>query len=519
MSTPSGPSYESVVDVDVADVADVAIIGGGPAGAAAARLLAGRGHRVSVFARDPDPVRGFTESLPPSARQLLATIGVLDAMDDGGFVRSYGNTVWWAEREGIDERFGPGDTYGFQVFRPRFDAMLLDHAARAGAEIWRGATVSTVTDRGEDLALRVLDGQRVHQVRARFVLDCSGRSGVLARHHRRYEPALRGQALIGVWRSAAWPVSHPGHTLVESWEDGWGWSVPAGDGVRHLGMLVDGERTGLSRSTTKSAPGARFEATYLAALARMRHLHAVVAGAVLERAWACDASVYDSREYGGGNYLLAGDAASFIEPLSSFGVKKALASGWMAAIAAHTCLRHPDRRALAVEFFSDWERRVYATSVERSQRYAREALSRYERPFWRARGAESAPPVRAVDVDTLLAAPGVQRTFERLRSEPAHLRVAAAVSVVPRPVIRDGAIAAEDAILLPEDAMAIRFVRGVDALAVMTLARPGREVGALVAGYLDRFGPHTLPDLLAAVALLVERRVLIAEPMPISTKT
>src|SRR5688572_5365922 len=132
MSTKTHDSYASVVDVG--------IIGGGPAGAAAARVLAERGHRVSLFARDPAPVRAFTESLPPSTCPLLSAIGALKAMDGHGFVRSYGNTVWWAGREGVDERFGDSGTYGFQVSRPRFDAMLLENAAAAGAEVWRGAT-------------------------------------------------------------------------------------------------------------------------------------------------------------------------------------------------------------------------------------------------------------------------------------------------------------------------------------------------------------------------------------------
>ena len=170
MSTNDNGSYESVVDA--------AIIGGGPAGAAAARILAERGHWVVVLARDPDPVRAFSESLPPSACQLLATIGILDAMDGHGFVRSYGNTVWWAEREGVDERFGDGETYGFQVSRPHFDSLLLDHAAAAGAVVRHGAAVTGVVEVGDDFALRLVDGRRdAHQVRARFVLDCSGRSG------------------------------------------------------------------------------------------------------------------------------------------------------------------------------------------------------------------------------------------------------------------------------------------------------------------------------------------------------
>jgi flavin-dependent dehydrogenase len=520
MSTTDRRSYETV-NRDAASAADVAIIGGGPAGATAARLLARRGHRVMLFASTPDPVRAFTESLPPSVCPLLTTLGVLDAMDENGFIRSYGNTVWWAGRERGDERFGDDETFGFQVFRPRFDAMMLDHAAAAGAVVTRGATVREVSASGggshgpadgDGLALQVRDRHgEVHTVRARFVLDCSGRAGVMARRHRIHEPALRGQALIGLWRAPRWPVRDAGHTLVESWADGWGWSVPAGDGVRHVGMLVDGGRTGVER-------GAGIESTYRTTLARMRHLQALVSDAVLERAWACDASVYASRVYGGGNYLLVGDAASFIEPLSSFGVKKALASGWMAAVAAHTMLRHPERRNLALEFFSDWERRVYGASVERSQRYAREALARYERPFWQARAAITAPVTEAGE-DDLLAGARVRQTFECMRSAPTYLRVASTLAVVPRPVIRDGTVVPEDAILLPDDTRAIRFVRGIDVLVVTGLARAGIEAGTLIARYVERFGSQPLPDLLAAIALLVERRVLIAEPLASSTKT
>src|SRR5690348_13259584 len=105
--------YETVT---AADVADVVIAGGGPAGAAAARVLAERGHRVALIARDPDPVRSFAESLPPSARQLLATLGLASLMDDDRFVRCTGNTVWWGDRDGVDEPFA--GTHGIHVIRP-----------------------------------------------------------------------------------------------------------------------------------------------------------------------------------------------------------------------------------------------------------------------------------------------------------------------------------------------------------------------------------------------------------------
>ena len=125
---------------------DVIVIGGGPAGSTVGRLLARWGHRVLVLTRPRDPQRGLAESIPPSARKLLSAIGVLDAVERGGFPRNRGNAVWWGESAGRDESFdGEGHDTGFQVFRPDFDALLLGEAFAAGADVRRWATVRAVT--------------------------------------------------------------------------------------------------------------------------------------------------------------------------------------------------------------------------------------------------------------------------------------------------------------------------------------------------------------------------------------
>jgi 2-polyprenyl-6-methoxyphenol hydroxylase-like FAD-dependent oxidoreductase len=79
---------------DASEPIDVAVLGGGPAGAAAARLLASRGHRVALVTRAPARP-ALAESLPPSVGKLLDRIGVRGAVDAADFVRATGNTVWW----------------------------------------------------------------------------------------------------------------------------------------------------------------------------------------------------------------------------------------------------------------------------------------------------------------------------------------------------------------------------------------------------------------------------------------
>src|SRR5438309_1660710 len=158
------------------------------------------------------------------------------------------------------------------------------------------------------------------------------------------------------------------------------WTAPASiarRATRPAGRRASGASRHSARSVTRSsdpisiacsstarrprAPtGRELEAAYRGEIAKTVEMRRLLAGAGLLRVFACDASLYSSRAYAGPRFLLAGDAASFIDPLSSFGVKKALASAWMAAVTAHTCLLHPDRRPVAVDFFSNWERQVYA---------------------------------------------------------------------------------------------------------------------------------------------------------------
>ena len=325
----------------------VVIVGGGPAGAAAARLLASWGHSVTLLDKAGDEARGLAESIPPSTHKLLEQIGIADAIERAGFLRTRGNTVWWASRERRVETFGEDSAaLGYQVFRPHFDRVLLTAAGDAGADVRTGAAVRQValgSGSGATPEADVVVDQNgaTTRLRAKFVLDCSGRAGVIGRRFRAIEPGHRTCALVGVWRRAEercdWGLPDETHTVVETFADGWAWSVPTSTATRHVGAMV-GQAYG-------DESGERTLAALISnALAKTIEVGRLVDGATLEHVWACDASLYSSTAYAGPNHLLVGDAGSFIDPLSSFGVKKALASAWVGAIVAtHTALSHPER--------------------------------------------------------------------------------------------------------------------------------------------------------------------------------
>ena len=336
---------------------DVLVIGAGPAGCAAARLLASWGYRVLVVDRSDGESCRLAESIPPSAQRVLAAIGALPAIEDAGFLPWRGNIVWWGDDSPRVETFPPG-VAGYQVARGAFDRRLRDLAIAAGAEL-RAATVREVDMAGASSdhqpdggpvgtprATLEVDGQST-SVSASFVLDCSGRAGVLARRGLRRTRPRRTTRLRSSASGKRPARGRRRATRRRSWRPtrtaGRG-PCPTAPGVRHFTVMVDPARTDLARDSSSRD-------IYLSELAKARAF-----GPMLERAalvdgpFGADASPYDAVRYAGAGFLLVGDAASFIDPLSSFGVKKALASGWLAAIVTHTALRRPEMRDAALGF-------------------------------------------------------------------------------------------------------------------------------------------------------------------------
>jgi flavin-dependent dehydrogenase len=461
--------------------AEVIVLGGGPAGSSAAKLLSDWGHSVRLITRPPADAR-LAVSIPPSCHKLFATVGVSDAIDRAGFVRATGNTVWWGQAEPRVERFAEG-ARGWQVAMHVLEEVLLAEAAAAGVSIDRRSIVE------EDLA----------GCADRFVIDATGRSGLLARAQgvRVYDEGPRTVALAASWtRTDAWPVPDDTHTLIESYHSGWAWSVPTAPGTRHIAVMVDPQRSGLARASSARD-------VYLAEIAKTVAFRRLVASATcVEGPWGWDASSYRADRYAGDHWLLAGDAGSFIDPLSSAGVKKALASGWLAAVAVHTCLARPAMRAHALAFFSRREQEIERHYARMSRLFLAEAAPTHPHAFWRDR---SDAPEAAAGTDTA----AVREAFARLRSAPAICFGPGEMRIEDRPCVRGHEIVLESHLVTGEEST--RFLAGVDVVAMLDLGPRFSQVPDLFEAYCRDHGAVPLPDFLLALATAVARRWLVAQ--------
>jgi flavin-dependent dehydrogenase len=473
-------------------------------GTTAALLLARWGHDVVVLTRVGGAERALGESLPPSCISLLERLGIAH-LDAPGFLRSTGNTVRWGRGDERVERFA-AEQFGYQVERSAFDAFLAREATAAGADV-RVANVTRVELGTPSKVVFDRDGKE-ETLEAVWVLDCTGRTGIIARNGwRRAEQTTRTMAIVGIWeRDDAWPTPELSHTIVESGEHGWAWSVPVSANRRFVTLMVDPNST-----TVASREG--LHQSYLDHLARTRSLAPLVRGArLIPPVFARDASPYSARAFAEPGVLLVGDAASFVDPLSSFGVKKALASAWLASVVVRSILENSSTADAALQLFNDRERAMYESLRRSAAALARDASAAHPTSFWesRASAAGESDLTSEPDVAALRADADVVRAFNDLRTRdgPLRLRLTADVPRVARAIVRENRVTVEDHLVVPDFPEGLRYVRNVDLVRLSELAPSFDDVPDLFNAY-NRFAPPVpLPDFLGALSLLIGKRIV-----------
>lgn len=483
----------------------VVVLGAGPAGSTAARLLASWGHDVVVLTRRTGAAsaRALAESLPPSCVSLLERVGFA-GLTSAGFLRSTGNTVHWGKDRRV-ERYEE-NRFGYQVERNELDALLAREAAGAGAQMRAGASVTSVeraTDRTR-IAYEQ-DGAR-HSLDAAWVLDCTGRVGVIARAGwRQHDAGGRTTALVGIWESSVWTGEDPSHTIVESTSDGWAWSVPVSERRRYVTLMVD-------PVVTQLGSRAGMDHAYAAQLARTQVLSALVANARrVAPVFAQDASPYSARSYGERGLLLVGDAGSFVDPLSSFGIKKAVASAWLAGVVVHSILLDSGIAPSALQLFDARERQMYSALQRASAELAQDAAAASPGEFWSGRIAVASDTELASEPDAaaLRQDADVLRAFHELRARPTlQLRQAPGVHRDRRPLVRGNRVVAEEHLIVRGFPEGMRYVRNVDLVRVMELAPQHHQVPDLFDAYNRAAPPVPLPDFLGALSLLIGKGIL-----------
>ena len=323
-------------------VLDALVIGGGPAGAAAAFRLAQAGHKVLLCERERFPRFHIGESLLPVNIPLLREMGVEPGMRAFGAVTKFGARIEDASgRHGTRIAFGEADApiarSTFQVERAEFDRTLLAAAARAGAEVREGCEVSGVERDADGWTVHAKNDGEVFSIRTRWLVDASGRDTFLAsrRGEKEMLHAHRRVSLFAHYEGVARDAGEPGgDTILVRMADGWFWLIPIDQRRTSVGVVLEADAL---RSAGKSA-----EEALDAALERAPAMQRRMARARrVSQTFATSDFSYRVRRRSLPRAVSIGDAAGFLDPIFSTGVWLAMNGGDRAGRLVDRCLRRP----------------------------------------------------------------------------------------------------------------------------------------------------------------------------------
>jgi menaquinone-9 beta-reductase len=323
--------------------ADVAVVGAGPAGAAAAVLLAEHGLDVVVLDRAELPRARIIcgEYLSPEAGRLLDRLGVLKAVDAAGATPLAGMRITAPDGTAVVGRYGevggwrPYRQHAMGLARATLDGALVERLRAAPIDLREQTrVVDLMVEDGRVVGVRAEDRDRGPlEVRARVVVGADGRASLVAQRLGCRRPhRLRRMALITYVSGLA-----DCRDLGEIFVDPPDYAIlnPVAPDRANLGLVVP---------LAHAAPwSGRLEDFLPARVRQLPYLARRLAGATrVAPVHALGPLAHRVDPPGLGGVLLIGDAAGFYDPFTGEGVFTALRSAELAVETITRALRAGD---------------------------------------------------------------------------------------------------------------------------------------------------------------------------------
>ncbi len=333
---------------------DAVIIGAGPAGAATAARLAARGRQVVVLEKERFPRFHIGESLLPCSAPLLEELGVTAQMNErflvkhaAEFVTSDGSLERrYPFAEGLVDH--PGSAW--EVERAEFDALLVDAAEKAGAEVRQQTEVKNVEFDAQAVTVTCRGQAGEQRLSARVVVDATGQTSLLGgrRGLREMDANLKNVAVFAHYDGAQRRSGdREGDITIVLDPDGWWWLIPLRGGRTSVGFVAP-KRALRGRKPDEAFLLERIESTPVLAERLKGATRVAAVNTVSDYSFTC-------RRFAGDRFLLVGDAAAFLDPVFSTGVHLGLRGAFAAAEAIDGAL---ERGKFSAREFRDYEKFV-----------------------------------------------------------------------------------------------------------------------------------------------------------------
>jgi flavin-dependent dehydrogenase len=318
-----------------ADIYDVLIVGGGPAGSAAAIHLAVNGARVLLAEQQKFPrAKLCGEFISPECLGHFERLGVYERMMQAGGARLTETRFYSRKGAGLSvpsEWFEGGGAAALGLSRAEMDARLLARAREAGVEVLeetQAASLLRMNGRVRGVRLKTREGLR--DVRAQVTIDATGRSRFLTRRVEADDEVnaateKKRTRLVAFKAHLEGAGGEVGHCEIYFYGGGYGGLSRVENGLSNLCFIA--------AARDVKACGGSPERVMREVVATNRRAAETLRDARVESEWlAVSLDGFGRRRLIPARGLVAvGDAASFIDPFTGSGMLMALESGEVAA--------------------------------------------------------------------------------------------------------------------------------------------------------------------------------------------
>ena len=305
---------------------DIVVIGGGPAGLACAITLSKKNYDVTVIEQTSKVTEKPGEILPPGIEPILEQLGVLNQFMSKKFLQHDGHFVDWNNISDFQSFHDTLDWKGFQIWRPDFDSILLEHAKKSGVRIISSCkALSPITKYSRIIGVNSDFGA----IYSKILIDASGRQHWLSKQMNIFLINYSGKITVNFGYATGDTVCDS--PIMRSIDSGWIW----------IAKIQPKLFQWIRLSFYDQIP-------YNWIPDDLKMLKKYGSTRRMDLTWRI------TSKPAGLGYFIVGDASSVLDPASSHGVLKALMSGMMTAYLISKIHNDSTVEEQAIEEYSKW---------------------------------------------------------------------------------------------------------------------------------------------------------------------
>ncbi|AGC78242.1 flavin-dependent dehydrogenase [Nonlabens dokdonensis] len=302
---------------------DVIIAGAGPSGLAASLTLSAYGISHCIIDANEAAVPKPGDALPPTSKPLFKQLGILGLLESKKHIPYYGNKSIWGtniahQKEFIENKHG----HGYLLDRLHFENQLRELVQEKQTPFYKKHQIKRITQNEDQLEISMFHNSTKPQLQASYIIDATGRKASICRHLGIVKEEMDQQMTCTFWHESAHKIER--QIWIEATENGWWYLSPSSDNKVNVMFFT------LKELIPKKSKMPAFLKKELYKTQEIRLIIKPTDKELSDHKIMPSGTSYLKKPYGK-NWLAVGDAAFSYDPISSYGITSAIASGYYGA--------------------------------------------------------------------------------------------------------------------------------------------------------------------------------------------